>query len=207
LFFRKYFLQESPYAKYNKEEREYLTKGIYDRSIILGIPEFDDKKIESLKPKVDPNSEPFRQIYLDTEDNDNFTQAQVLTQKEPELWYWVERLLPKEEKAYYANVERKFYPSGYKPPPLIPPNLDYFIPRTRAGIFPVYKTIEKTNRVLTLLNRVDGNIWKAAKSLRQFLEQQSGQKIVSSINEPKKRIIVKGDHVFHIIEWLKHKGF
>ena len=116
-------------------------------------------------------------------------------------------MLPKEDKATYIKLDDKEYPSGYVPPSKVPPNLAYFVSRTRGGLFPVYKTVEKTNRVLTLLNKIDGDIWKAAQSLKNFLEKRLNKKIIMSVNEPKKRITLKNDHVFSVIEWLKSKGF
>ena len=61
--------------------------------------------------------------------------------------------------------------------------------------------------VVTLIKRVDGDIWKFEEDLRGDLEVKKQGRILSACNEIEGTLRLKGDYVLDVVEWLKEKGF
>ena len=121
------------------------------------IPISDDEMVELQKvklekdypdrhyTKIDINEEPFRQVLVDTEDNGRFTQTETIADKS--IWFWVERLLPKRELPEDEPTDNpEVKASGWRQPKATKPDLDYYIPRTRGKLFPIYRRYEIVDR-------------------------------------------------------------
>lgn len=193
---------EKPYWDYTEEEIIELTK-VEPSFKWIDLPQ---------GTKVSRDQKPFNEVWQG-DASDTFTDVKVIT--EPKVWAWVERYLPKPlppspyDKA--TDGPREELPSGWIPPPKTPPNLPYFVARTRNGLFPVYKetwpndVIRERHR--TLLRRIQGDIWEAEKDLREYIESKVNRKVLTAVEEHMDQIRIKGIYVHLVVDWLKEKGF
>ncbi|XP_032679892.1 probable 39S ribosomal protein L49, mitochondrial [Odontomachus brunneus] len=143
-------------------------------------------------------------IYTKPEDYTNYEIT-----KDPNEWKYVERLLPYKTipKPPTGNIE---LPSGWKPQLASPTDYPYFINRSRNYMFPVYlKITHRGMRKITVVNKIEGNIWTLEHDLRTYLENYGEFKriIGTQIHEFAGIIKFKGDYVSRIKEWLQMKGF
>ena len=147
-FFNEHRLQDEPYLKLTDDE----------------IVEFSKVKLEKdYKDRhfihIDINEEPYRQVLVGNPDDKGFTQAETVADKS--RWYWVERLLPKQEIPRMELTDPPVtYPSGWSPPPKTKPDLPYFVGRARGHLLPVYRQyqVEGRNRKTYWKNRWDSKI-------------------------------------------------
>ena len=207
---------------YSPEAREYYTDGM--------IEEIWKSRKEPPPIEVDPESEPFRQVY-EGNSGDAFSSAEVVN--DPNVWYWVQRILPKEEQTIphltQDDVGKDPLPSGWIAPRKQKPELPYFVKRTRNNLLPVYKVVEVREKhrdyarvkwrtiqdyvperqpeTVTLIKFVEGDIRALEQELRSKLEAKHKRKILSGVREPQGQIIFKQDHVEDIVNWLHEKGF
>ncbi|KAI1286091.1 hypothetical protein HDE_11277 [Halotydeus destructor] len=220
---------DGAYIKYDEEAIEYFTKGIIESQVHL-----HDK--EEIRDEVNPESEPFKQIYVGNEDHGNFTDVEVVDAK---YWFWVDRLLPSKEKLMAPKIKGDdvVYPSGWAPPPITAPDRTYFVPRTRNNLCPVYKTIlpdefheipkwigrprqqpmvmpipyrkkdPKTFKTLTRITNVDGELRDFERDVREWLEEKHKVKILSACHEGKGTVDFKGNYVEDVVSWLQRNGF
>lgn len=128
----------------------------------------------------------------------------------PPEWKYVERLLPK--PVVPKLVEKAEYPSGWKPPSVSVKDIDrlqYFVSRSRNHMLPVY--MERTfrgQRRVTLVKRVQGNIWELEKELRAVVEKERGGKICATrVNEMSGQVRIHGDYEDVVRDFLKSKGY
>lgn len=215
--------EDEPYFHYTPEAQEYYTEGIIEKM-------WKDGSWNEPPTQVDPAAEPFCQVYEGVK-GDQFSPATVVS--DPDVWYWVQRVLPKEEQTVRllttADVGSDPLPSGWKAPAAVKPPLPYFVRRTRNNLLPVYKQVEvrekyrdfkriKWRTILeyvperqpetyTEIRYIDGDIRKLEQEIRSFLEQKCGRKILTAVREPQGQIYLKQDHVVDIVNWLQEKGF
>lgn len=98
-------------------------------------------------------------------------------------------------------------PSGWIPPAKSPPPLPYMIRRSRMHNIPVYSELTHGKRRLTLLRKVEGDIWALEKDVREYLKQVTGKELPTQVNEVTMTLKVKGQHEQELKDWLASKGF
>lgn len=194
----------------NKKDRDYLSRGQYEENMRLRLKFDDTDAIEDDFVELDPEQAPYSYVYKDKPDFGWFTKTESITDKEPERWFWVERLLPKHLDSPHLNLTNTEFPSGYNPQPFVPPDLPYFINRTRNGVYPVYKNVyhSESRGVTTQISNVIGDVWEFEKDLHDFVQQHEPEfTYESGVNEAKGQITIRGDCVMTVVEFLKAKGF
>lgn len=198
-----HFELSPPYPEFDKEEQEKLQIGHLNNLELAGVT------LPKEKPKeIDPSEAPYNEIYEGGIDENNFTKVRNLTETEPQRWYWVQRLAPKQTLSRSNFEPGKQYPSGYKIPSGGPPNLPYFVSRTRNHLLPVYKLVERDDeRVKTIISRVDGDIWELEQEIRTRLEAKHQKRIITGVNEVRGDIKLLGNHVFEVVGYLEELGF
>lgn len=90
--------------------------------------------------------------------------------------------------------------------------LPYFIPRTKNYMQPVYLCIgHRGIRHVTLIRRIQGNIWKCEEDLREFLYSKlpfyKHGRVAMRVNEMSCQIRIRGDYVSMVKYWMDQKGF
>lgn len=197
-----------PYKKYSNEDIKNIEnfETFYD-------PLFNPHLHEE-KHKVDPDQEPFNAIYTDSQSEaaNEYTKVRNITT--PELWSYVERLAritiapePKRRKDGEPIVPM---PSGFVPPPENPPDLPYFVPRTRNHILPVYYHMDSVpEKCYTMVKQVTGDLWQLEEDLRTHLQSigHTDEKILSSVHETDARVLFRGKHLHQVVDWLHSQGF
>ncbi|OCT83976.1 39S ribosomal protein L49, mitochondrial [Xenopus laevis] len=98
-------------------------------------------------------------------------------------------------------------PSGWIPPKDSPPELPYFVRRSRMHNVPVYTDITHGNRHMTIIRKIEGDIWALELEVRNFLTQLTGKTPPTQVNEISGTIRIKGYHDKELQTWLAEKGF
>ncbi|XP_005804926.2 39S ribosomal protein L49, mitochondrial [Xiphophorus maculatus] len=98
-------------------------------------------------------------------------------------------------------------PSGWTPPAESPPPLPYMIRRSRMHNIPVYSDLTHGNRRMTLVRKVEGDIWALEKDVREYLRQVTGKELPTQVNEVTMTLKVKGHFEQELKDWLASKGF
>lgn len=197
-----------PYEKYSEEAIQGIEKfeTYYD-------PLFNPHLHEE-KNRVNPDEEPFDAIYVDSksEGSQEYTETRNITT--PQLWEYVERLarikIAPEPIRRKANEPVYTLPSGLVPPPETPPDLPYFVCRTRNYLLPVYYNLDTDpEKCFTLVKQVAGDLWKLEEDLRTHLESLSStsKRILSSVKETDGQVSFRGKHLRPVVDWLHSKGF
>ncbi|XP_044749157.1 probable 39S ribosomal protein L49, mitochondrial [Coccinella septempunctata] len=126
--------------------------------------------------------------------------------RSPDEWKYVERIIPPITVPNFAQKEE--YHSEFKPPSGNAKDHPYFIPRTKNHMIPVYLHIQQRGmRRLTVVRKIQGDIWLLGKELETFLQPMSKKPIRMQINEFTGGIRINGDYVNAIKYWLQEKGF
>lgn len=132
-------------------------------------------------------------------------QPEVEVVKNPPEWKYVEQVLaptiiPKPQP-------KAEYPSGWKPQTIDPTKTPYLIRRTKNDMIPVYLeiTFRGTKRV-TVIRRIEGDIFAFEEELTNFLEDYLKRKFVIRVNEYSGEIKVRGDYVNLVKHFLMQKG-
>lgn len=136
---------------------------------------------------------------------DKYPEVEVVAN--PPEWHFVERLLP---PATVPQPEKKpEYPSGWRPQKEDGSQTGYFVARTKNHMVPVYlHTRFRGQRRITVVRRVQGDIWSLEKDLRAVVEQsRNGKLCATRVNELSGQIHIHGDHVDILRDYLKEKGF
>ncbi|XP_012876540.1 PREDICTED: 39S ribosomal protein L49, mitochondrial [Dipodomys ordii] len=120
---------------------------------------------------------------------------------------FVERLLPPTNIPQPPKHEHYPTPSGWQPPRDPPPNLPYVVRRSRMYNIPVYRDITHGNRQMTVIRKVEGDIWALQKDVEDFLSPLLGKKPVTQVNEVTGTLRVKGYFDEQLKTWLLEKGF
>nr|BAE87584.1 unnamed protein product [Macaca fascicularis] len=122
-------------------------------------------------------------------------------------YQFVERLLPATRIPDPPKHEHYPTPSGWQPPRDPPPNLPYFVRRSRMHNVPVYKDITHGNRQMTVIRKVEGDIWALQKDVEDFLSPLLGKTPVTQVNEATGTLRIKGYFDQELKAWLLEKGF
>ncbi|ELW65104.1 39S ribosomal protein L49, mitochondrial [Tupaia chinensis] len=120
---------------------------------------------------------------------------------------FVERLLPPTSIPKPSKHEHYPTPSGWQPPRDPPPKLSYFVRRSRMHNIPVYKDITHGNRQMTVIRKVEGDIWALQKDVEEFLSPLLGKTPITQVNEVTRTLRVKGYFDQQLKAWLLEKGF
>ncbi|KAG8522735.1 39S ribosomal protein L49, mitochondrial [Galemys pyrenaicus] len=120
---------------------------------------------------------------------------------------FVEHLLPPTNIPKPPKYECYPTPSGWQPPREPPPNLPYFVRRSRMHNIPVYKDITHGNRQMTVIRKVEGDIWALQKDVEDFLSPLLGKMPITQVNEVTGTLRIKGYFDQQLKAWLLEKGF
>lgn len=167
--------------------------------------------LEEERNKVNPDEEPFDAIYSGSKSQEYTGTRNITT---PKLWEFVERLarikIAPEPTRRKPNEPITALPSGFVPPPEVPPDLPYFIARTRNYLLPVYYRLgEEPDKCFTMIGRISGDLWKLEADLRNHLESlnNSKRRILTSVRETDGQVSFRGRHLHQVVDWLHSKGF
>nr|XP_019593220.1 PREDICTED: 39S ribosomal protein L49, mitochondrial [Rhinolophus sinicus] len=122
-------------------------------------------------------------------------------------YQFVERLLPPTSIPKPAKHERYPTPSGWQPPRDALPNLPYSVRRSRMHNLPVYTDITHGNRQMTVIRKVEGDIWALQKDVEDFLSPLLGKTPITQVNEVTGTLRVKGYFDQQLKAWLLERGF
>lgn len=123
-----------------------------------------------------------------------------------EEYHFVERLIPPSrvpDPPPHAGVT----PSGWTPPAASPPDLPYMIRRSRMHNIPVYTDLTNSNRKMTLIRKVEGDIWALERDVKEFLKEVTGKELPTMVNEVTMTLKIKGYYDQELKQWLAGKGF
>lgn len=138
-------------------------------------------------------------------DPSQYTDYEVV--QNPPEWEYVERLL-KPKVVPVPPLENKNFASGWTPPVAKPGDHPYHIHRTRNFMIPVYLEISyRGMRRLTVIRKINGNIWELESQLKKYLGDKTGKAIGVRVNELIGEIKFRGDYVSLVKDWLDKKGF
>lgn len=122
-----------------------------------------------------------------------------------EEYKFVERLIPPSRVPTPKHAGPT--PSGWIPPADSPPPLPYMIRRSRMHNIPVYTDLTHGNRKMTLVRKVEGDIWALEKDVKEYLMAVTGKDLPTQVNEVTMTLTVKGHFDKELKEWLATKGF
>ncbi|XP_008296312.1 large ribosomal subunit protein mL49 [Stegastes partitus] len=123
-----------------------------------------------------------------------------------EEYKFVERLIPP-SRIPTPPKHDGVTPSGWTPPADSPPPLPYMIRRSRMHNVPVYTDLVSGSRKMTLVRKVEGDIWALEKDVKQHLKEVTGKELPTQVNEVTMTLKVKGHFETELKEWLISKGF
>ncbi|XP_039625275.1 mitochondrial ribosomal protein L49 [Polypterus senegalus] len=124
-----------------------------------------------------------------------------------EEYKYVERLIPPSSVPTPPKHDQYPTPSGWRPPAAVPPALPYMVRRSRMHNVPVYSDITHGNRKMTIVRKIEGDIWALEKDLKDFLTHTSGTTPLMQVNEVNMSIRIKGSFDKDLKSWLLEKGF
>ncbi|XP_074861079.1 large ribosomal subunit protein mL49 [Carettochelys insculpta] len=124
-----------------------------------------------------------------------------------EEYKFVERLIPPTRIPEPPKHDHYPTPSGWRAPSDTPPDLPYFVRRSRMHNVPVYKDITSGNRRMTVIRKIEGDIWALEEEVKEFLTQLAGKPPSIQVNEVTGSIRIKGYFDNELKEWLLNKGF
>ncbi|XP_077402696.1 large ribosomal subunit protein mL49 [Vanacampus margaritifer] len=127
-------------------------------------------------------------------------------QESTEEYHFVERLIPP-SRVPSPPKHSGPTPSGWMPPAESPPSLPYMIRRSRMHNIPVYTDVTHGNRRMTLVRKVEGDIWALDNDVKQYLKDMTGKQMPTQVNEVTMTLRVKGNFEKELKEWLTSKGF
>ncbi|CAI5796952.1 ribosomal L49, mitochondrial [Podarcis lilfordi] len=87
---------------------------------------------------------------------------------------FVERLIPPSRAPVPPKHDSHPTPSGWSPPQDPLPDLSYFVRRSRMHNIPVYTdTTFRGYRKMTVIRKIEGNIWALENEVKELITQQS----------------------------------
>ncbi|XP_042295557.1 39S ribosomal protein L49, mitochondrial [Sceloporus undulatus] len=119
----------------------------------------------------------------------------------------VERLLPATRVPDPPKHHRYPTPCGWQPPRDPPPDLPFFVRRTRMHNVPVYTQTTHGCRKMTVIRKIEGDIWALEKEVKAFLTERLGETPLTQVNEVACSIRIKGYFDQELKTWLMEKGF
>lgn len=72
---------------------------------------------------------------------------------------------------------------------------------------PVYTDITHGNREMTVIRKVEGDIWALKKDVEEFLLPKLGKMPITQVNEVTGTLRIKGYFDTQLKAWLLEKGF
>ncbi|XP_063001741.1 large ribosomal subunit protein mL49 [Elgaria multicarinata webbii] len=124
-----------------------------------------------------------------------------------EEYKFVERLIPPTQVPVPPKHGKYPTPSGWRPPQDPPPDVPYFVRRSRMHNIPVYTDITHGNRKMTVIRKIEGDIWALETEVKEFLTELSGKTPSTQVNEVACSIRIKGYFDQELKTWLVDKGF
>uniref|UniRef100_H3CC95 Large ribosomal subunit protein mL49 n=2 Tax=Tetraodon nigroviridis TaxID=99883 RepID=H3CC95_TETNG len=123
-----------------------------------------------------------------------------------EEYKYVERLIPP-TRVPAPPAHAGATPSGWRPPACSPPPLPYMVRRSRMHNIPVYDDLTHGNRVMTLIRKIEGDIWALERDVKQHLMEVTGKEHPTQVNEVTMTLKVKGRVHEELKDWLLSQGF
>ncbi|RMB90516.1 hypothetical protein DUI87_33117 [Hirundo rustica rustica] len=99
-----------------------------------------------------------------------------------------------------SSAENFLYPGAP------PPDLPYFVRRSRLHNLPVYLGLRQGRR-LTALRRIHGDIWALERDLRAFLGSLGVPEVQAQVNEVTGTLLLRGHWGPEVRQWLLQRGF
>ncbi|KAM6435355.1 large ribosomal subunit protein mL49 [Liasis olivaceus] len=125
-----------------------------------------------------------------------------------EEYKFVERLIPPTQVPVPPKHDQYPTPSGWRPPQDTPPDLPYFVRRSRMHNVPVYKdSSHHGSRKMTIIRKIEGDIWALENDVKTFITELSGRTPATQVSEIACSIHVKGYFDQELKTWLMDKGF
>ncbi|XP_022689849.1 probable 39S ribosomal protein L49, mitochondrial [Varroa jacobsoni] len=190
----------------------YIRITMLRRSSKLFVPCLQGTLVRLALPSVQPHRKyavevPDEHRHNFDPENPNLTKFEVVD--DPEVWKYVERILPQRTIPPSPKEEGA---SGWKPARLTREearNLPYFVARTKNHMLPVYLKEEvRGPRYITYVCKVHGDPWALRNELKLYLDELFPQQhIVTKVNELTQKVGFKGKFVNEITEFLLKKGF
>ncbi|XP_031557822.1 39S ribosomal protein L49, mitochondrial-like [Actinia tenebrosa] len=95
-------------------------------------------------------------------------------------------------------------PSGWVPPTETPPDLPFFLKRSKMNNLPVYTDYKAGGtRHITVIRKIKGDL----KALECLLHDKLDKDLVIQINELTGQVKIKGNHKDKVVSILKELGF
>nr|XP_037281243.1 39S ribosomal protein L49, mitochondrial-like [Rhipicephalus microplus] len=162
----------------------------------------EDVMLQQYLPDTRADPEAYKDRWA-SEASEKYTKVEEV----PGHWHYVERLLPLKTAPEPPRFEGRA-PSGWQPPSPQPPQLPYFVPRTRNHMLPVYLRKEiRGPRFITRVKHIEGDIWAFHDELKKYLESLANKEVLSQVHELGSYVGYKGAFVEEVTEWLYKKGF
>ncbi|XP_003230265.2 large ribosomal subunit protein mL49 [Anolis carolinensis] len=124
-----------------------------------------------------------------------------------EEYRFVERLIPPTQVPEPPKHGKYPTPSGWRPPQDPAPDLPFFVRRSRMHNVPVYTDITHGCRKMTVIRKIEGDIWALEKEVKAFLTDLSGETPLTQVNEVASSLRIKGYFDKELKAWLVDKGF
>lgn len=141
-----------------------------------------------------------------TDEVDLNQQPQIEILYDSSEWKYVERILPK--KTVPLPEPKEQYSSGWVPQKPEALKQPYFIKRSKNHMLPVYLDIDyRGTRRRTFVKHITGDIWKLHNELLEYIEYYMAKRERSRVNEFNGQIIINGDYVNLLKDYLVKKGF
>jgi len=124
-------------------------------------------------------------------------------------WEYVNALLPCTVVPEPQHHDTYPTPSGWIPPNLkLSAGFPYYVARTRFHNFPIYRLVlNGGNRVFTIINKIEGDIWAFDSDVRRYLLQKTGQKTYTKVDEVCRKVWARGTHTESVSEFFIQRGF
>lgn len=155
---------------------------------VRGCKSFPNPKLTAIDD-VDLNAQPIIEII-----------------KNPPQWQHVENILPR--KTVPEPISKDAYPSGWSPSNPEANKHPYFIARTRNHMIPVYLEIDHRGlRRITRIKFISGDIWTLYHDVMGYIKDYLAKTERAQVNELNRQIVINGDYVNLIKDFLAKKGF
>lgn len=126
--------------------------------------------------------------------------------KNPPEWKYVERVLRR--KIIPVPESKAEYPSGWTPQQPTAFQQPYFVTRTRNYMVPVYLRIGHRGwKRTTTIKNITGDIWTLYHDVMHHIKEYMARDERAQVNEFTRQIIINGDYVNLIKDFLISKGF
>lgn len=140
------------------------------------------------------------------DDVDLNAQPNIEIIKNPPEWKYVERILT--QKTVPVPASKDEYPSGWTPQTSKAFEHPYFVARSRNFMVPVYLRIDHRGfRRTTTIKNINGDIWELYHDVIAHIKSYMARDERAQVNEFTRQIIINGDYVNLMKDYLISKGF